>query len=85
MTLSLQRTITAAVRPPRALFLDWKFGHPFGEAEARNQQLTVILCALALLADAAPGEIVDAPWRWRRESWCDPLAPGATLPDLRQS
>ncbi len=76
MTLSLKREITEAVRPPRALFLRWPFGHAFGEPGAREQQLHVLLAALSLLDDVAePGAIVDSPWRWRRETWNDPLGP----------
>ena len=74
VTLSLKRSITEAVRPPRALFLAWPFGRPFGEAGARDQQLTVLRAALEVAARAtAPGVIVDAPWRWRRHVYGDPL------------
>ncbi len=77
MTLSLQRTVSEAVRPPRTLFVRWPFGHPFGEAGARAQQLHVLLALLDLARDATePGLIVDAPWRWRRETYDDPLREG---------
>jgi len=76
VTVSLKREITAAVKPPRALYLRWPFGHPFGEAGARAQQLHVLLAVLALVEDVTePGTIVDSPWRWRRETWSDPLVP----------
>ena len=74
VTVSLQRRISEAIRPPRTLFLRWPFGHPFGEAESREQQLCVLLAALDLFADVkTPGGIVDAPWAWRRETYADPI------------
>ena len=73
--MSLKREITEKVRPPRALFLRWPFGHAFGEAGARAQQLTVLLAALDLVETVRePGTIVDAPWPWRRAAFPDPLA-----------
>jgi hypothetical protein len=80
VTLSLQRAITEAVRPPRALFLPWPFGRPFGEPGAREQQLHVLLAALALFDDVRePGTIVAPDWPWRRTRYGDPLAGGAAL------
>lgn len=66
--VSLQREITAQVKPPRAVYLRWPFGHPMGEPGRPAQQRQVLLDALDLLASAeAPGVIVDLPYRWRRE------------------
>lgn len=78
--VALHRGITEAVRPPRGLLLPWPFGHPFGEPGARAQQRSVILAALSLLDSATPGLLVEAPWRWRRERYPDPLAPGSAPP-----
>ncbi len=62
------------MRPPRALFLRWPFGHALGEPGQRSQQLCVLLAALDVLRDARePGVIVDAPWPWRRARYADPL------------
>jgi len=73
--VSLKREITETVRPPRSLFLRWPFGRPFGEPDAEAMQLTVLLAALELFARArGPGHIEDAPWRWRRHTFRDPLA-----------
>lgn len=75
MNVSIQRAISEAVRPPRCLFLRWPFGRPFGEPGARDQQLSVLLAALDVAVTArVPGTIVDAPWRWRRHAYTDPLA-----------
>ena len=79
--LSVQRAITEAVRPPRALFLPWPFGRATGEPGAREQQLTVLLAALALVRDApSPGTLSAPDWPWRRMRWPDPLLPGAGPP-----
>ena len=84
MTISLQREITARVKPPRALFLHWPLGHPFGEPGRADQQRAVCLAALDLVRTAQePGAIVDAPWRWRRARYDDPLDRGARADDAR--
>jgi D-proline reductase (dithiol) PrdB len=58
------------VKPPRSVFLKWPYGHPLGEPGAVNQQTTVLLDALRLLATATqPGVIVDLPYRWKREKY----------------
>lgn len=76
--MSIKREITEAVRPPRALFLRWPFGRPFGEPDMPDMQLTVLMAALGLFERAeAPGHIEDAPWRWRRHTFRDPLLDGA--------
>lgn len=68
--LSLQRDITAQVKPPRALSLRWPMGHPMGEPGRMAQQRKVLEDALDLLLTAThPGVIVDLPYRWRRERY----------------
>jgi hypothetical protein len=58
------------VRPPRTVFLRWPYGHPFGEPFNAAQQRTVLRAAFkALVEIAAPGQIVDLPYRWRRETY----------------
>jgi len=58
------------VRPPRTVSLKWPFGHPLGEPFNRAQQRAVLLRAFdALYTIKNPGEIVDVPFRWRREQY----------------
>lgn len=77
MTVSLQRLITESVRPPRALFLHWPLGHPFGEPDHVAQQRAVCQAALELATTVTePGTIVAPGWRWRRETY----APGPVDP-----
>ncbi len=80
VAISLQRQITAQVKPPRAVFLRWPFGHPLGEPGRAAQHRRVLLDALDLLAGARePGVIVDLPYRWRREVYPgEPARSGAS-------
>lgn len=74
MSLSILRDVTAKVKPPRALFLRWPFGHPLGEPENLAQQFTVLYEAFQFLDTAKPGELRDLPYRWRRETYSIPAA-----------
>jgi hypothetical protein len=68
------REIAERVRPPRTMHLKWPFGHPLGEPGNRAQQLSVIHYALtALYTVQAPGTILEPGWRWRRETYTEPL------------
>ncbi|MCI0622141.1 MAG: hypothetical protein L0387_10820 [Acidobacteria bacterium] len=73
VSISILREVTEKVRPPRAVFLRWPFGHPLGEPFHVTQQLTVLRDAFQLLDTAQPGEIHDLPYRWRRETYAGPV------------
>lgn len=65
--ITLQKEITRKVKPPRALYLRYPFGHPMGEAFATAQQRTILLDALAALETMTePGTIVEPGYRWKR-------------------
>lgn len=65
--ITLQKDITLSVRPPRALYLRYPFGHPMGEAFAVAQQRTILMDALrALETVSTPGQIVEPGYRWKR-------------------
>lgn len=65
--ITLQKEITRKVKPPRALYLRYPFGHPMGEACAVHQQRAILLAALrALETLTEPGAIVEPGWVWRR-------------------
>jgi D-proline reductase (dithiol) PrdB len=58
------------VRPPRALYLRYPFGHPMGEAFAPAQQRAILVRALEVLETSrTPGEIVEPGYRWKRHSF----------------
>jgi D-proline reductase (dithiol) PrdB len=68
--ISIVREYSEKVRPPRTVFLKWPFGHPLGEPGNVQQQRAVLFEALkALYAFNAPGEILDIPFKWRREDY----------------
>jgi hypothetical protein len=65
--ITLQKEVTRQVKPPRALYLRYPFGHPMGEAFAIRQQRAILLAALdALETLTEPAAIVEPGWTWRR-------------------
>lgn len=65
--ISLQKEVTLKVKPPRAFFLRYPFGHPMGEAFQIQQQRTILLQALrALETLKEPGTILEPGYTWRR-------------------
>lgn len=68
--VSIVRKFTEEVRPPRAIFLKWPYGHPLGEPFNVKQQRAVMERAFETLEKAeTPGVIVDIPYRWRKETY----------------
>ena len=57
-SISLVREHTEKVKPPRALFVPFPFGHPLGEANDAELQTRVIRAALALI-DRESGPVLD--------------------------
>ena len=79
--ISIVREYTEKVRPPRSVFLHWPFGHPLGEPGNAAQQRAVLIEAFkALYAIRTPGEIIDLPFRWRRENYAEYPAPDVIGP-----
>jgi len=65
--ITLQKEVTRHVKPPRAFYLRYPFGHPMGEAFASVQQRAILTTALGVLETATdPGIIVEPGWPWRR-------------------
>lgn len=65
--ITLQKEITKHVKPPRALYLRYPFGHPLGEAFHEKQQRTILLETLkALETIMDPGTILEPGYVWRR-------------------
>jgi hypothetical protein len=76
ISISVNRSYTEKVKPPRAIFLRWPFGHPMGEPGRRDQHFAVLREAFnALHAIESPGTIIDVGWRWRREAYPPSPAP----------
>lgn len=65
--ITLKKEITVKVKPPRALYLRYPFGHPLGEAFQVAQQRTILRDALrALETIREPGTILEPGYAWRR-------------------
>ena len=70
ISISIVRKLTEEVRPPRAIFLKWPFGHPLGEPGNVAQQMTVLRDAFKAIKEIKePGTIIDLPYRWKREKY----------------
>ena len=71
--MSSARSITAAVNPPRAVYLDYPLGHTSGKPEDPANQMAVMEDTLAAVARIeAPGTIIDLMYQWRDDdSWKD--------------
>jgi len=70
--VSIVRRYSEKVKPPRTVHLRWPFGHPLGEPSHVAQQRAVLRKAFEALYDITePGQIVDLPFRWRREKYED--------------
>ena len=64
------REYTEKVKPPRTVFLRWPFGHPLGQPFNSEQQRAVLTEAFkALYAVREPGEVIDVPFRWRKQRY----------------
>jgi hypothetical protein len=68
--ISIGRSFSEKIKPPRTVFLHWPFGHPLGEPFNTAQQRTVLVAALDnLYSISTPGQIVDLPYKWKREQY----------------
>ena len=68
--ISIVRSYSEKVKPPRTIALRWPFGHPLGEPFHVAQQRAVLKKSFDALGEIeVPGEIIDVPFRWRREKY----------------
>ena len=65
VNVSTGRDITALVRPPRSLFVNFPMGNTFGRVGDTAMQTKILRAALdfAVTADR-PGQLVDLPFVW---------------------
>jgi len=73
LCLSSALSITRAVNPPRALFLDFPLGHTAGRPHDRALQRAIVADALrAFETLTAPGAVVPLPYTWSEDdAWKD--------------
>ncbi len=65
MLVSTGRDLTALVRPPRSLFVNYPMGNPFGPPRDIAHQRKILEDTLALFDTVTEGgTIVDAPYDW---------------------
>jgi D-proline reductase (dithiol) PrdB len=65
VVVSTGRDLSAQVRPPRTVFVNFPMGNPFGKPFDRVQQRTILLDALhALESIQRGGEMIDLPYQW---------------------
>ena len=63
--ISTGRDLTAKVKPPRSLFLNFPMGNTFGRSGDVATQTQVLRMALDLVVNATEaGVLVDAPLQW---------------------
>jgi hypothetical protein len=58
VSITLVKSITEQVKPPRALAVPFRFGYPLGEPNNPKLQRRIILAALELLKDTGPPPIL---------------------------
>ena len=68
VVVSTGRDLSAQVKPPRTVFVNFPMGNTFGRAFDANQQRSILRDALqALKSVARGGEIIDLPYEWGEE------------------
>lgn len=68
--LSINREMSEKTGAPRAGFVAFPYGAPFGEPGRDTQQIKVLFDLFELLFNSdTPGIIVDLPHRWRRTEY----------------
>ena len=73
LCLTSALSITRAVNPPRAVFLDFPLGHTAGKPNDPEGQRAIVGDALAAFETLQhPGEILELPYRWADDDgWKD--------------
>lgn len=64
---SLRPDVTQGIGAPRAVYLRFPMGNPFGEPRKPAQQRRLLLSVLEIVPQLRePGLLVELPYRWRR-------------------
>ena len=80
VSLSSAWSITAAVWPPRAAFVDYPLGHTSGRPFAVAEQRAIVSGALSVLHSATePGWVETLPFAWGDDDWREAPLRGASL------
>jgi hypothetical protein len=86
VSLTSAWSITAAVWPPRAAFVDYPLGHTSGRPFAPEEQRAIVAGALAMVETATePGTAEILPFGWGEDDWRQAPLRGASLTRPRGS
>ena len=70
MGISIARSVSEFVKPPRTYYLKYPFGHAMGEAFNRPQQKQIFLDCLKILETITePGKIIDSQYLWKKHKF----------------
>ena len=70
MGISLARSVSESVKPPRTYYVKYPFGHAMGEAFNGPQQKQIFIDCLKILQTAnEPGKIYVSQYRWKRQKF----------------
>lgn len=65
--ISTGRDLTALVKPPRSLFVNFPMGNAFGAPFDQQMQTSILRASLNLAVTATePGVLIDLPYVWPR-------------------
>ena len=74
VTLSVVRSMTEATPAPRNVLVRFRLGQVFGEPGNVAQQQAVLRAAVdAVETIETPGDVLELPFRWRRETYPPPV------------
>ena len=66
--VSTGRDLTAQVKPPRSVFVNFPMGNNFGAPGNPEQQLEILRIALSRIHEVEEaGELIDLPYQWPQD------------------
>lgn len=78
MTLSVVQSMTEALSAPRNVLVRFRLGQIFGEPGAVAQHQAIVREMFRALDVAKqPGEVIESPYRWKREAYPPPVGVAA--------
>lgn len=66
VAVSMRPEISLGMKMPRAAYVRFPLGNPFGEPGRPDQQRRILEDLFHLLESAEEAQVVELPYRWRR-------------------
>lgn len=66
VSVSMRPEISLAMKMPRAAYVRFPLGNPFGEVGRPDQQRRILEDLFELLEGSEEATVVELPYRWRR-------------------